>query len=78
MHEWLDCIIKAEMPRHAPWQYNVEAQEVDEAPLRNQEFIGLKKIVIIYITMSLMLFCFRLPGGGCFSAGKCIHFQSEE
>jgi hypothetical protein len=23
-----------------PWQYNVKAQEIDEAPLRNRELIG--------------------------------------
>ena len=67
MHERLDCIITAEMPRHAPWQYNVEAQEVDEAPLRNQEFIGLKQvlmcchnefdIILFQVTRRRPLFC---------------------
>ena len=67
MHERLDCIIIAETPRHARWQYNVEVQEVDEAPLRNQEFIGLKQIlmcchsefdiILFQVTRKRPLFC---------------------
>ena len=76
MHEWLVCNnIMAEMPRR---QYSVEAQEVDEAPLRNRELIGSMQILICYQPLlQIQFFCFRLSGWGHFSICREIRTLSK-